>query len=51
MKKFIKNNRNRADLYHVAVPLTLALLMAPQSLAGSAVFLLVWGLIRWSGHG
>lgn len=51
MRRFMKNNRNRTDLYHVAVPVMLALVMAPQSLAGSALFLLVWGLIRWSGHG
>ncbi|MDO6758529.1 MULTISPECIES: hypothetical protein [Phaeobacter] len=51
LPQFLKNPRIRQDLYHASVPMVLAVAMAPSSLAGSAIFLLVWVLIRWSGHG
>ncbi len=38
--------RNRRDLWHVSVPFTLAILMAPGSLSGAALFLMAWYLIR-----
>ena len=37
---------NRRDLYHVSVPFLIASAMAPQTLAGSAVFLLAWVVVR-----
>jgi len=42
--KFFKLNRR--DLYHVSVPVLIATAMAPQTLAGSAVFLLAWLVLR-----
>jgi|GEM_PF-2926921 hypothetical protein len=50
LTRFLRNPRNRQDLYHATVPLMLAVCMAPSSLAGSAVFLLCWLVVRWSGH-
>ena len=46
----IKNETLRRDLYHVMVPVILATVMAPSSLAGSAVFLLAWGVVRAASH-
>jgi len=40
--------KNRADIYHVATPVLLALLISPTSLAGASVFLFTWGIIRAS---
>lgn len=38
------------DMYHVAVPVILASAMAFQTLAGSALFLLVWAVVRTWSH-
>ena len=46
MKFFELNTRSRRDLYHVSVPFLIATAMAPQTLAGSAVFLLAWMVAR-----
>ncbi|WP_299085094.1 hypothetical protein [uncultured Ruegeria sp.] len=51
MNTFLDRGRNRADLMHVAVPLTLAVVMAPTSFGGALLFLLVWGLVRVLGYG
>jgi hypothetical protein len=38
--------RNHDDLYHVAVPLALSMIIAAGSPSGSTAFLLVWGMFR-----
>lgn len=38
--------RNRRDLWHVFVPFVLAVVMAPGSLSGAALFLMAWYLLR-----
>ncbi len=51
MSEFLNSNRNRIDLFHALTPMIVATAMAPTSIAGALAFLLVWALIRWSGHG
>ncbi len=51
MSIFLNSARNRADLYHVGVPLFLVMVMTPTSLGGALLFLLMWAFVRALGHG
>ena len=51
MTRFLKSDRNKADLYHVGTPLVMALVMAPSSLGGALMFLIVWAVVRAVFHG
>ena len=44
IRKFIK--RNSDDLYHVTVPVVFVLLLAPETFAGSVLFLIGWTVFR-----